>query len=163
MKHFFISLLMLFAISSVAKAQLFETPQKAMVNSPSIVTKTKKAVLPQKAEKEVVVQEEIRPVIERVELPPTEMTIEQKAEIDMVAKKDIHSKVKKQPVRERKDVIDSLVVGENILARRKALLEGKTEEDAAKVAEQIKDPEINPAVDTEMEKFLYQKAGLNNE
>ena len=163
MKRFFLSTLMFFVASSAANAQLFETSQKTTVNSPTIVAKTKEAVLPQKVEKEVIVQEETRPMIERVELPPTEMTIEQKAEIDMVAKKDIHSKVKKQPVRERKDVIDSLVVGEKILARRKALLEGKTEEDAAKVAEQIKEPEINPAVDTEMEKFLYKRAGLYNE
>lgn len=155
---------MIALVSFNADAQVFNNPEKttvkristsAEVNQPTVVSNS--------VATKGVSAEDVNAIIEKAKLPPTEMTPEQKAEIDLAAQKDIRLSVKKQPIRERKDFITSLVTNEKIKQRRQALLEGKTEEDAMKISEEVEKPDINPAKNSEMEQYLYERAGLNND
>lgn len=128
---------------------------KPAVKSDTIKSNEKKPV-PDKAA-------EISERVEPVETVPSVMTPEQKAEIDIAAKKNLKMPLKRQNLRDRKDFIQVMTTNEKIQKRRAALLEGKTEEEAVKAAQEVKIPDVNPASDREMEQYRYQKAGLIDE
>ena len=69
----------------------------------------------------------------------------------------------RQSTRDRRDFIDVITNSEKVQARRKALVEGKSVEEAKKLEDKIKPPEINPKNDADMEKYMHLKAGLLNE
>ncbi len=100
-------------------------------------------------------------VLEEKKEKPVKMTPEQKAEIDISAMKDIKKSIKKQSVRNRRDFIDSLTHSEKILMRRKALLEGKSEDEVAKDEKKVEKPDVFLSSDRDMEEFLYKKANLS--
>lgn len=105
------------------------------------------------------------PAVEETEEEPAPvaMTPEQKAEIDIAAKKNLKMPLKRQNLRERKDFIQAMTSGEKIQKRRQALLEGKDEKEALEAEEEVKVPDVNPASNSQMEKYLYEKAGLTND
>ena len=72
----------------------------------------------------------------------------------------MRNSIKKQSVRERKDFIDVMTSAEKVKARRQALAEGKSSSDVYLAEDAIKNPNINPAIDSEMENYLFEKAGL---
>lgn len=105
-------------------------------------------------------REEIEALI-KAEQPAEPITPEQKAEIELGAKKSMRTSIKKQSLRERKDFIDVMTSAEKIKARRQALVEGQDAESANIAENSIEKPSINPAVDKEMENYLFEKARLS--
>ncbi len=103
--------------------------------------------------------EEVEAIVNK-EIPPTTMTAEQKSEIDLVAKKNIRVTLNRQSIRDRKDFIDVMTNTEKTQARRAALLTGKNVEEAKKVEDEIKTPQVDPKSDKEMEQYMHSKAGL---
>ncbi len=110
-----------------------------------------------------IVKSDISAVEEEKKTLPVEMTPEQKAEIDISAMKDIKGSIKKQSIRDRKDFIDALVHSERMLKRRAALVDGKTEKEATAAEDEVKKTNLNVSSDSDIEKFLYEKANLINE
>lgn len=144
-----------------ADAQMIDGSTDAVVQRPKPIVKTEpaEAATVQKGIRE----EDVKAVLDAAETPPVAMTPEQKAEIDLAAKKNMRTSMKKQSLRDRKDFIDVMTSAEKVQKRRAALLEGKTDNEAAEAENEVKEPEIDPAQDAAMEKYLYQKAGLANE
>ena len=162
MKKASLLFLALAALTAVkADAQMIDGSTAAVVQRPKLIVKTEpaEAATVQKGTSE----EDVRAVLESIDTPPAAMTPEQKAEIDLAAKKNMRTSMKKQSLRDRKDFIDVMTSAEKVQKRRAALLEGKTDNEAAEAENEVKEPEINPAQDAAMEKYLYQKAGLANE
>ena len=115
--------------------------------------------LDDEAESRLLTREEIEALI-KAEQPAIAITPEQKVEIESDAKKNMRNSIKKQSVRERKDFIDVMTSAEKVKARRQALAEGKSSSDVYLAEDAIKNPNINPAIDSEMENYLFEKAGL---
>ena len=155
--------LMALLFVSNAQAQIIGGSTEAVVQKNKPVIKAEVSISDAKktvSDKAV----EIQDVVESTEEPaPTAMTPEQKAEIDIEAKKNLNFQLKRQNVRDRKDFIQVMTTNEKIQKRRAALLEGKTEEEAFKAAQEVEAPDINPASDRQMEQYRYQKAGLVDE
>lgn len=140
------------------QAQVIGGSTEAVVQKPKTVVKVEKAIAApvNTAAKQVADEPETEPA-------PVAMTPEQKAEIDIAAKKSLKMPLKRQNLRERKDFIQAMTSGEKIQKRRQALLEGKDEKEASEAEEEIQTPDVNPASNSQMEKYLYEKAGLTNE
>lgn len=120
-------------------------------NTPSAEQESQK-----KQDTKVLSREEIEAMI-KAERPLVAITPEQKAQIELEAKKRMRASIKKQSVRERKDFIDIMRSAEQIRIRRQALAEGKSIEN---IEDSVKETSINPANDEEMEKYLFEKARL---
>lgn len=141
-----------------AQAQVIGGSTAAVVQKANSVTKNEKKLA-------APLNTATTPAVEETEEEPAPvaMTPEQKAEIDIEAKKNLRMPLKRQNLRERKDFIHAITTGEKIQKRRQALFEGKDEKEALKAEEEVKAPDINPASNSQMEKYMYEKAGLTNE
>ncbi len=95
------------------------------------------------------------------EVPPTVMTAEQKAEIDSDARDDVHMSVRKQTVKDRKLFLGAMDSAARIQKRREVLVSGGDESAAAQAEAEVSRPKINTASDSDMEKFLFEKAQIN--
>lgn len=161
MKTAFLSCLAAIVSFGVAEAQIIGGSAAPAVQTPKLEKpaepKADASAALQKA-KEAQIQE----IIDK-EKPPVAMTPEQKSAIDLPVKKNIKLSVKKQNVRERKDFIDIMTNAERVQKRRAALLEGKDDEEAQKAGEKVRKPDIDPEDTAQMEKYVYQKAGLIDE
>ncbi len=141
-----------------ANAQMINGSASAVVQHPKPVISEPKAPLPREAKP---TEERVKAIIAEIEdEPPSQMTPEQKNEIDTKARKDLKVGVKYQSIRERKDVVDVLNVAERNHLRRQALGDGKTPEEADKVAAEIEEPDFNPAQTDAMEKYVFEKTNL---
>lgn len=148
-------------IASNASAQLIGDTKKndsahkqPVIISEQQVNATTKTISVEASEVDILTEEE---------LPPVKMTPEQKAEIDNAAKKRLRSGMRRQGVRDRREFIDALTYVEKIQKRRAAMLEGKSDREVAEAEASVKKPDINPAIDSQMELYLHQKAGLVDE
>ena len=149
-----------FLFTDSASSQLFNNTapkNKVVVKEAPKVKDVEPETLKQK-----VSQEEVEAIINK-EVPAATITPEQKSEISLAAKKNMRVSLDRQSTRDRRDFIDVMTNSEKVQARRKALLEGKSIEDAKKVEDEIKSPEVNPKSNTDMEKYMHTKAGLLNE
>lgn len=146
-----------------ACAQMIDGSTSAVVQRPKPVVAQPAPSQPAAVAAKKISEEDVKAVIDGLETPPVAMTPEQKAEIDLAAKKNLKMSLKKQSVRDRKDFIDVMTSAEKVQKRRAALLQGKSENEAAQAEAEVEKPAINPAQDSEMEQYLYQKAGLVNE
>ena len=131
------------ASSSVAEVSSASSTSETSASSPRLVSR-----------------EEVEALI-AAEQPAVAMTPEQKAEIDVAAKKSMRNSVKKQSVRERRDFIDVMTNAEKIQKRREALLNGQTEAEAVRAEADVEKPTFNPAQDSAMEQYLFEKAKLS--
>lgn len=157
-----LSLVGVFLIISSANAQILNGSTSAVVQTASSqTTKTSISEASNSQTERLLSKEEIEALI-KTEPMAAAMTPEQKAEIDIKAKKNMRGSIKKQSTGERKDFIDVMTSSEKLIARRKALAEGKSSAEAAQAEDKIKSPDINPSSDKEMENYLFEKAGLNS-
>jgi electron transfer flavoprotein alpha subunit len=153
-----------FLFADSASSQLFDSKAKATTPKREVVVKEVTVAKSGEPEikKQKVTAEEVEAIINKTD-PAATMTPEQKSEIDLAAKKSMRVSLERQSTRDRRDFIDVMTNSEKVQARRKALLEGKSIEDAKKVEDEIKSPEVNPKSNTDMEKYMHTKAGLLNE
>ena len=150
-------------ITGNASAQIINGSTAAVVQhaKPTAVTETSAATeTSAPSGSRLVSREEVEALI-AAEQPAVAMTPEQKAEIDVAAKKSMRNSVKKQSVRERRDFIDVMTNAEKIQKRREALLNGQTEAEAVRAEAEVEKPTFNPAQDSAMEQYLFEKADLS--
>lgn len=95
------------------------------------------------------------------EIPPTTITPEQKAEINIHAKRQTRGTVRVQSPRQRRSFIDVLQMLDRKAARQQAISEGKSDRDVEKAGEEIEKPKVNPLNDSSMEKYLYEQVDVN--
>ena len=149
-----------FLFTDSASSQLFNNTapkNKVVVKEAPKVKDVEPETLKQK-----VSQEEVEAIINK-EVPAATITPEQKSEISLAAKKNMRVSLDRQSTRDRRDFIDVMTNSEKVQARRKALVEGKSIEEAKKIEDEVKAPEVNPKSDKDMEKYMHLKAGLLNE
>ena len=158
MKKLFLFLGAMLILSFSARAQRIDSSTNAIVKpvkqSEAIEKKqevTQPAVQQQKTE-EVEIQED---------LPPTTVTPEQKAEINIYSKRQTRGTVRTQSPRQRRSFIDALQMLDKKASRQKAIAEGKSDREIEKAAESVEKPKVNPLNDASMEKYLYEKVDVN--
>ena len=153
-----------FLFANSANSQLFNSKTKNTALKSKVVAKEASPTSNVKDEnqKQKVSPEDVEAIINK-ELSFATITPEQKSEISLAAKKNMRVTLDRQSTRDRRDFIDVITNSEKVQARRKALVEGKSVEEAKKLEDKIKLPEINPKNDADMEKYMHLKAGLLNE
>lgn len=157
-------LAVVFLFTDSANSQFFNNKAKTASYGGKVVVKETPRVNNAEFEnqKQKVSPEEVDALINK-EVPAATITPEQKSEISLAAKKNMRVVLNRQSTRDRKDFIDVMTNSEKVQARRKALFEGKSVEEAKKIEDEIKAPEVNPKNDADMEKYMHLKAGLLNE
>ncbi len=161
-------LTILMVLSLTAQAQMFSrgntSSVSAKVATPKEAVSSKSAQDTAAFKQEALARQQINAEIDAMlaeEAPPTTMTIEQKAEIDSDARDDVHMSVRKQTVKDRKLILGAMDSAARIQKKREALSSGESNETAAKVAAEIESPKVNTKSDNDMEKYLFEKAGIN--
>ncbi len=105
--------------------------------------------------------EEVNAIIEAIEQePPTEMTLEQKKEIEDDARESVQDGLQYLSIRQRKDMVDILELGQRKQRRREALAAGKTPEEVDKEMAEIKKPDLDFTDKKAMEKYVFEKMNL---
>ena len=98
---------------------------------------------------------------ESEELPPTTVTPEQKAEINVHSKRQTRGTVRVQSPRQRRSFIDALQMLNKKSSRQQAIAEGKNDKEIEKAGDQVEKPKVDPLNDASMEKYLYENVDLN--
>ena len=92
---------------------------------------------------------------------PTTITPEQKAEINIQAKKQTRGIIRTQKPRDRRSFLDALQMLDKKAARQQAMAEGKTDKEVEEAGATVKEPDVDPLNDKAMEEYMFEKVDVN--
>ena len=154
-------LLILCFVACPAWSQHLADSKKVTAEKPKFVVQTKQTTADAQQTEKTTDSEDESEQTEAEEMPPTTITPEQKAEINLQTSRQNRGNIRVQKPKDRRIFLDALQMLDKTAARQKAIAEGKSEKEIEESAEKVKTPDVNPLDDRDLEKYLFKKVDVN--